>query len=62
MLGKEIERMNERDQERLAGHDPSTGWKGWEPRRWYGWESPLGLGLFVLLLAASAALIKFAFR
>ena len=29
---------------------------------WYGWGSPVGLGLFVLLLSASAALIRLAFR
>jgi hypothetical protein len=29
---------------------------------WYGWGSPVGLGLFVLLLSASAALIRFAFH
>lgn len=30
--------------------------------RWYGWGSPVGMGLFVLLLSASAALIRLAFR
>ncbi len=30
--------------------------------RWYGWGSPVGLGLFVLLLTAAAALIRLAFR
>jgi hypothetical protein len=29
--------------------------------RWYGWGSPVGMGLFVLLLSTSAALIRFAF-
>jgi len=29
--------------------------------RWFGWGSPVGLGVFVLLPAASAALIRFAF-
>jgi hypothetical protein len=29
--------------------------------RWYGWGSPVGLGLFVLLLSASASLIRLAF-
>lgn len=28
--------------------------------RWYGWGSPVGMGLFVLLLSTSAALIRFA--
>jgi len=30
--------------------------------RWYGWGSPVGLGLFIVLLAGAAALIRFAFR
>lgn len=30
--------------------------------RWYGWASPVGLGLFVLLLSASVELIRLAFR
>ena len=29
---------------------------------WYGWGSPVGLGLFALLLAGATALIRFAFR
>jgi hypothetical protein len=29
--------------------------------RWYGWGSPVGLGLLVLLLSASAAIIRLAF-
>jgi len=29
--------------------------------RWYGWGSPVGLGLLVLLLSASVALIRVAF-
>lgn len=28
---------------------------------WYGWGSPVGLGLFVLTAAAAVALIRFAF-
>lgn len=30
--------------------------------RWYGWGSPVGLGVFIVLLAGAAALIRFAFR
>ncbi|MGH7776660.1 MAG: hypothetical protein ACREPI_05720 [Candidatus Dormibacterales bacterium] len=30
--------------------------------RWYGWGSPVGMGLFVLLLSASAALVRLALR
>ena len=33
-----------------------------ESMRWYGWGSPVGLGLFVLLLAGAAALLLFALR
>jgi hypothetical protein len=29
--------------------------------RWYGWGSPVGLGLFVLLVSTSVALIRLAF-
>ncbi len=28
---------------------------------WYGWGSPIGLGLFVVALCAAAAIIKMAF-
>jgi hypothetical protein len=28
---------------------------------WYGWGSPIGLGLFVVALTAAAAIIKLAF-
>jgi hypothetical protein len=27
---------------------------------WYGWGSPVGLGLFLVALAATAALIRYA--
>lgn len=29
--------------------------------RWHGWGSPVGIGIFALLLGASAALIRIAF-
>jgi hypothetical protein len=29
---------------------------------WYGWGSPVGLGLFALLVAGAVALVRFAFR
>ena len=29
---------------------------------WYGWGSPLGLGLFLLLVAVGVTLLRFAFR
>jgi hypothetical protein len=32
-----------------------------ESLRWYGWGSPVGLALFVLLLSGAAAVIKLAF-
>ena len=30
--------------------------------RWYGWGSPVGLGLFILLVAGAVAVIRVAFR
>jgi hypothetical protein len=27
---------------------------------WYGWGSPVGLGLFVLAIAASVSMLKYA--
>jgi hypothetical protein len=32
------------------------------PLRWYSWDSPVGLGLFVALLAIATAVIVLAFR
>lgn len=29
---------------------------------WHGWGSPVGLGLFVFLVSASAALLRFTVR
>ncbi len=29
-------------------------------KRWYGWASPIGLGLFLIMLAVVAVLIRFA--
>jgi cell division protein FtsX len=54
MLEKKMERMTERDRETLDWLKPSMAW--------YGWGSPVGLGLFALLIAAAVALIRFAFR
>jgi hypothetical protein len=34
---------------------------GLKAMAWHGWGSPVGIGLFVLLIAASAALLKAAF-
>lgn len=28
--------------------------------KWYGWASPIGLGLFLIMLAVVAVIIKFA--
>jgi hypothetical protein len=30
--------------------------------RWHGWASPVGLGLFILLVSLSVALLRMAFR
>jgi len=30
--------------------------------RWYGWASPVGLGLFFLLIALTVAVVRVAFR
>jgi hypothetical protein len=30
--------------------------------RWYGWGSPVGLGLFATLIATAFALVRVAFR
>ncbi len=29
--------------------------------KWYSWESPIGLGIFLLILASIAAIIKIVF-
>jgi hypothetical protein len=29
--------------------------------RWHGWGSPVGLGLFIVAVAAAAAILRFAF-
>ena len=31
-------------------------------RAWYGWASPVGLGLFFVLLAVAFDLVRFAFK
>ena len=46
--------MDERNRDQRAWLDPSM--------KWYGWGSPVGLGLFALLVATAVALIRFAFR
>ncbi len=33
---------------------------GAETYRWYSWDSPLGLGLFLVCLAAVGVLVRFA--
>ena len=33
---------------------------GLKAMAWHGWGSPVGLGLFILLVAASAALVRYA--
>jgi hypothetical protein len=58
MLADGEDRMRDRDTEVLE-------WGRFAMRltmRWYGWGSPVGLGLFFLLVAGAIALIKFAFR
>jgi hypothetical protein len=35
---------------------------GQHTMRWYGWGSPVGLGLFALLLATAVAVVRLAFR
>ncbi len=41
---------------------PEEEWKYAETAlRWHGWGSPVGLGLFVLLVAGAVAVIRFAF-
>jgi hypothetical protein len=30
--------------------------------RWYGWGSPVGLGLFILLIGVTVAVVRMAFR
>jgi hypothetical protein len=41
---------------------PEMEWKYAEPAmRWYGWASPVGVGLFLLALGGAAALFRFAF-
>jgi hypothetical protein len=35
---------------------------GWRAMAWYGWGSPVGLGLFLLLLAGAVAVIILAVR
>ena len=33
-----------------------------EEHRWSGWGSPVGLGLFFVLIAVTIDLVRFAFR
>lgn len=35
------------------GMDPA----GWRAMAWYGWGSPVGLGLFFLLMASTVAVL-----
>ena len=46
--------MDERD---LLARDSSN-----HAMSWYGWGSPVGLGILALLLSTSIALLKIAFR
>ncbi len=41
--------------ERNQEMDPVVG-------AWHGWASPVGLGLFVVLIAVAADLVRMAFR
>lgn len=40
------------------GMDPA----GWRAMAWYGWGSPVGLGLFFLLIAGTVAVILLGIR
>ncbi len=35
-------------------------WRAWGS--WFSWGSPIGLGLFIVLLALAFAILKFAFK
>jgi len=37
---------------------PLQNWRAWGS--WFSWGSPVGLGLFVVLLASAFAILKFA--
>jgi hypothetical protein len=41
--------------------DPQEAWKyARQALSWYGWGSPVGLGLFVVAVALAAALVRYA--
>ena len=49
----------------VQSKEPMTEAETWKyaekAMTWYGWGSPVGLGLFVVEIAAVAALIRYAF-
>jgi len=47
--------MAVREADRGTDMDPVVG-------AWHGWASPVGLGLFFVLLAGAADLVRLAFR
>lgn len=47
--------MHERDTGRRGEMDPVVG-------AWHGWASPVGLGLFLVLVAIAVDLVRFAFK
>jgi hypothetical protein len=53
-LEKEMNHMDERE---LMVRDSNN-----HALSWYGWGSPVGLGILVLLLSTSVTLLKIAFR
>lgn len=42
--------------------DPGKGDNPNTPVHWYSWDSPVGLGLFIALLAVAIAVVVLAFR
>jgi hypothetical protein len=60
MKGTETD-MDMEDSRTLATRKDHEWKHGLAAMAWHGWGSPVGLGLLVLLLSASAALLRYAF-
>jgi hypothetical protein len=62
MIDRSEKRDEQHDEEYLQWRELSKAhwshWRAWGS--WFSWGSPVGLGLFVVLLALAFAVIKFA--
>lgn len=58
MVNREEKAKEEYEQWRELSKAHWSHWRAWGS--WFSWGSPIGLGLFLVLLAASVVILKFA--